>query len=135
MPFAVYIAAPWADKADIPAIAKQLTARGHKITHKWWDYPDIPEDGKADSYLKDCALNDLAGVYDAEVLLLINSKKSEGKAVEQGVAICQGIPIIAVGVRGAASKNVFHYIDNYIWVKDLADALEVLDDRKGELFA
>jgi hypothetical protein len=69
---------------------------------------------------------DKRGVKMADVLLLINSAKSEGKAVEQGLAIAYGIPIIAVGVRGVLSKNVFHYLDDYTWTQSVDDALKVM---------
>lgn len=39
----LYLAAPWKDKEQMTAIAKQFEDVGHIITHKWWEIEDIPE--------------------------------------------------------------------------------------------
>lgn len=124
----VYIAAPWAARDDIWDIARQVEKAGHEITHKWWTYPDAPEDGSKDTndYLRGCGDADIKGVKSADAVLLINSMKSEGKAVEQGIAIALNKPIIAVGVRGELSKNVFHHTNHYTWVATVADGIKTL---------
>ncbi len=124
----IYLAAPWVDREQMPAIADELEARGHKITHPWWtvevDDMDVPAHKK-------CAQQDVAGVFHADAVLLINSKKSEGKSVEQGIAIALGRPIVAVGKLGEHSQNVFHYLDDYHWVDSLSEAYRVID-RLGD---
>lgn len=111
----VYIAAPWISRAEMPAIAEKIEGYGHKITHRWWEIEDVPEADRTAKILKEQALKDVEGVVNADVVVLINSGKSEGKATESGIAIAAGKPIIAVGERGAFSKNVFHYLDNFYW--------------------
>jgi hypothetical protein len=74
---------------------------------------------------------DWADVLDSDVLLLLNLEKSEGKAVEQGIALQAGIPIIAVG---DTYSNVFQHLENledphrkgghYTWVPTLSKAME-----------
>lgn len=123
----VYIAAPWVDRANMPEISQRLEARGHLITHKWWEAEDTPEGVRADSVLRQQAINDVAGVKNADIVLVINTAKSEGKSLEQGIAIADNKPIIIVGKLGEHSKNVFHYLDNYRWVYTVDHALEILD--------
>lgn len=119
----IYIAAPWIDREQLPAIASQFEAQGHTITWKWWQTDDIAEGSSNEAKLEEQALHDLNGVLEAEALVLLNTKKSEGKAVEQGIAIANGTPIIAVGERGIESKNVFHYLSVYTWVPTIEEAL------------
>ena len=122
----VYIAAPWRDKTKMPEIARQVEAAGHTITHKWWLVEDVPEDTRSMEDSKEQALDDVYGVMSADLMILINSAKSEGKSLEQGVAIADGKDIIAVGKLGEFSKNVFHYLENYHWVDTLQEGLEWL---------
>jgi nucleoside 2-deoxyribosyltransferase len=125
----IYIAAPWKDKALMPEIAAKFEAAGHKITWKWWATDDIAEGNRNEDALQTQALNDVNGVLDADVLVLINTAKSEGKAVEQGIAIASGIPIIAVGKRGdGTSLNVFHYLSVYDWTEDVEGAIVLLEE-------
>ena len=116
----IYLAAPWDHKDEMPEIAEKLEAQGWTITRKWWQDDE-------ESKPLECATEDRNGVYNADCLLLINSKKSEGKAVEQGIAIARGIPIIAVGVKGEHAKNVFHHLPIYYWTEKLDTAIQILD--------
>lgn len=84
----------------------------------------MPLSERTAPYLKEQGEKDTQGVIDADVMVLLNSAKSEGKAVEQGIAIAMCIPIIAIGERGAQSNNVFHYMDDYTWVPTAEAAIE-----------
>jgi nucleoside 2-deoxyribosyltransferase len=55
------------------------------------------------SIIRDQAYQDIADVRRADVLVVLNLQKSEGKAVETGIAIAAGIPVISVGPR----SNIF----------------------------
>jgi nucleoside 2-deoxyribosyltransferase len=119
----IYIAAPWVHKDRMPEIAAKFEAQGHLVTHKWWEvegtgpYSDDEREHFADA--------DRDGVLGADILVLINSAKSEGKATEQGMAIAAGIPIVAVGKLGdQETKNIFHYLtDCYHWVETVEEAV------------
>lgn len=119
----LYLAAPWADRAQMGAISTQFEQAGHRITHKWWECEDVPEDQKNDALHRWHATLDRDGVLRADRLILINTSKSEGKAVEQGIAMTANIPIIAVGKLGGISKNVFHYLPDYTWVDYVEEAV------------
>jgi nucleoside 2-deoxyribosyltransferase len=125
----IYIAAPWVDRELAIKLAERLEAKGHTITHKWWEFENKNEGQHLESYLeayshdylRSCAIDDVNGVKNADKVVLLDTKKSEGKAVEQGIAIALGIPIIAVGRIGSQSMNVFHHLDNYTWVNDATE--------------
>lgn len=124
----IYLAGPWAHRADMPAIAEKFKAAGHEITWEWWETPDIPEGANKDAELRAQALNDKRGVETAQLLVLINSAKSEGKATEQGLAIAARKLIIAVGKLGdGTAKNVFHYLPNYHWVDTVDEAVNKIE--------
>lgn len=131
----IYIAAPFIEKDKMPEIASRLEAMGNTVTHRWWDVEGVPNEDEKCS-VEDCRKHaelDRKGVEEAELVLLVNSTKSEGKAVEQGIAIANNIPIIAVGKLGEHSKNVFHYMNLYHWVDDLEKAYTVIEFIKGVL--
>lgn len=122
----LYIAGPWIERNKMPAIAKQFEDAGHRITWKWWETEDIKETEDKAHELQMQAINDYMGVCNAERLILVNSVKSEGKAVEQGLALAQHKTIIAIGQRGVVSLNVFHYLPAYTWVDTVEEAIKCL---------
>lgn len=122
----IYIAAPWADKDQMPRIAAAFEAAGQEITHKWWEVENLPEAERSPELLRNQADSDVQGVVDAKVLVLLNTSKSEGKATEQGIAIGLDKPIVAVGKLGALSQNVFHYLPRYHWVDDIPSAIQAV---------
>jgi nucleoside 2-deoxyribosyltransferase len=127
----VYLAAPWIDKGVMEERAGLFEKAGYSITHKWWNY-DGDELEEKDEFLETCARQDWQGVLDADAVVVFNTSKSEGKAVEQGIALASHIPIIVIGKRGEVSKNVFHYLDScYWWVPTVEAAIESMQEVTG----
>ena len=132
----IYVAAPWIARAEAKEFANVLHEIGYEITMNWWDYESEARGLEKDTenyakFLHMCATKDLRGVRTADAVVLMNSSKSEGKAVEQGIAIALGIPIIAIGKLGEHSQNVFHYLPLYHWVANQKDALYKLKEVLG----
>jgi len=98
--------------------AQRFEEAGLVITHPWWNL-----EGKEDDpvYLCQCAEYDVLGVVSAHVLVVLNTQKSEGKAVEQGIAIAMGIPIVLIGEK----SNIFHHLNIY-QVHDIDGAIEMV---------
>lgn len=126
----IYVAAPWTARKDAKAFAKTLVDFGYTITHNWWDYEGENQDTESHEFLCRCAMQDMNGVAKADVVVVLNSAKSEGKAVEQGLAIAFNKPIIIIGELGSVSSNVFHYLPCYTWVADYEDALDKLKELR-----
>ncbi len=122
----IYLAGPWVHRGDMLGIASSIESLGHSITWKWWETEEVKEGTGRDDFLKGQALSDLNGVRSADLVVVINSAKSEGKSFEQGVAIALGKPIIIVGNRGTVSANVFHYLPQFRWVETIDGMLETL---------
>lgn len=127
----IYIAAPWKDRELMPTIGDQFERASFVITHKWWLTEDIPEAERSTSLLAEQAQKDYEGVRDANLLILLNTAKSEGKAVEQGIAIALQKKVIAIGKRGdGTSSNVFHYLPNYYWYGTIEEYLDTTATMK-----
>lgn len=120
----VYLAAPWVEKELARAVAPVIEAAGHTITEKWWEHPEVegyPIQGD-DAELCEQAGKDLHGVLSADAVIVLNPRASEGKAVEQGIAIAMCTPIVVVGKR----SNIFHYLPGVRFADSVTEALEML---------
>lgn len=124
----IYVAAPWTHKAEAKAVAEQLEAAGHTITKRWWEHREVPgyltDDTSNDEELRQQAIEDVDGVIEAHVFVLLNLAKSEGKAVETGVALLQNLPVFVLYGR----SNLFHYYPGVYVVNTVADILAVIGD-------
>lgn len=124
MALRVYVAAPWVRKADAIAAGKVLEANGFEVTSRWFHHEGDPQDfagtkSSLDS-IRQQAFEDLQDVQRAEVLIVLNLEKSEGKAVETGYALALGNSIISVGPR----SNIFQTLGTE--VATLSDAIIAL---------
>jgi len=119
----VYLAAPWADRELMFERAAKFDMTGAlEITHRWWF--DTVEGGYSAPVeeLAVFAQRDFEGAATADVVVVFQTGLSEGKAVEQGIALALGIPIISVG-KLREVRNIFHYLPEYTWVDNIEDAI------------
>lgn len=129
----IYLAAPWIDRNFMKEFAQMFEQAGFTITHKWWLTEPMGEGTGKEEILKSYAIKDRQGVLDCDILVVLNTSKSEGKAVEQGIAMEHNKPIIAIGKLGdGTSVNVFHYLDCYTWVPTVDKAIEELNARRSK---
>lgn len=107
----IYIAAPWVRRPEAIAIGQQFIDAGHELTSRWFYHETSPGGDPNDPTgstspvmaIIGQAVEDIADVRRADVLVVLNLEKSEGKAVETGIAIAAKIPVISVGRR----SNIF----------------------------
>jgi nucleoside 2-deoxyribosyltransferase len=118
-PLYIYLAAPWSFRHRARVVASLLRAEGHTITSHWHD---IEADTKDPETLQMEAMHDLSDIDEADILVLLNTETSEGKAVEFGYALAQGLLLMVVGER----SNVFHYLPEVVVVPDLPAAIEAM---------
>lgn len=100
----IYVAGPWVRRPEIREIAKQFEAAGHEVTSRWlYEHEGDPNDASGSSspvdYIRFQAREDVYDVRRSQAFVIINLQKSEGKAVELGVALSAGIPVYSVGPR------------------------------------
>jgi hypothetical protein len=132
----VYLAGPWVARGAMPSIARQLESEGHAITERWWEKeePGNVGSGRLDdkryldehpeliTYFEERAVADFIGVVNADALVVWNSDKSEGKAVETGIALAHKAAVVVIGKR----TNVFHHLPGVHVVDTVDDALALL---------
>jgi hypothetical protein len=119
----VYVAAPWDDRIVAGDFAVTLRHMGFEITRYWWDV-ECDEDDY--TLLGEHAVEDIYAVEDADAFVLLQTSKSEGKAVEMGVALASGIPVIAV-LFGKTLSNIFQHHPGVLVVNKLDDAMAALE--------
>lgn len=123
----VYIAAPWVRRPEAIAVGEQFKAAGHELTCRWFHHETDgdPNDSTGvtcnAASIRYQANEDIVDVRKADVLVVLNLQKSEGKAVETGIAIAAGIPVVSVGPR----SNIFQSLGHE--VADVAAALAMLE--------
>lgn len=122
----IYVAAPWVRREEAQRVAEQLQSRGYRITHDWWAHEAGDEDT---TELARLARLDLLATLNCDLFILLNLEKSEGKAVESGLALSRFFSsalyvrnqpqMFGVGTRGS---NIFQHLPQWRWFDDV-DAL------------
>ena len=111
----VYIAAPWIRGGEANKLKKVLTAKGYYITAGWlqrsrknldqnYDYNKDPAYKKVECCVE--AERDIQDIERSDVVVVLNGYKSEGKVVEQGLALAMKIPIIIFGPKTNIFQNL-----------------------------
>lgn len=116
----VYIAGPWVKRDEVAAIATSLKTAGFVIAREWW----LHEAGDTETdKLRAQAEADFDAVMQADVVLLVNSAPSAGKAFEMGVAAMCCIPIVGLGTPAGC---IFYHLDDFTWVATVEEAIKEL---------
>lgn len=125
----VYVAAPWVRKTDAINAGKVLETEGFEVTSRWFFHEGDPTDSTGikcdDGAIIAQALEDIEDVLSADVVLILQLEKSEGKAVETGIAIANDIPFIVVGDR----SNIFQTLSEGLF-PTLEDAIGFLNTKR-----
>lgn len=122
---AVYVAAPWDERHGLAILAEQkIVAAGFDSTSRWIHYHGEEEPDPI--LLAREAIEDREDIRRADALLLINSQKrgheTSGKAVETGIAIELGIPVVVVGKW----SNLFHFFPGVYLTDTVEEAIPIL---------
>lgn len=109
----IYLAAPWVQRDAARETSIAFEVAGHEITEKWWDHVEVDlDDPENHPELERQALKDVLGVASADLIVVLQLEKSEGKAVETGLGLALGKPVLVVGPRG----NLFHFLTDFVEV-------------------
>lgn len=115
----IYLAAPWSSRDLAGDWARGLRDLGYTIVSTWHDAPPEMNEPDAptretvygplsDKALQAIAVRDMSELNTADVLVLLDTGVSEGKATEFGVALTLGIPRIVVVFPGVPLTNGFY---------------------------
>lgn len=125
----IYLAGPWACRGDMPELAERIEEAGHTITHRWWHCDAEGNGSENKEFLEQCAKDDVEGVRTCDIVVCINNAPSEGKVVEQGLAIAYEKPIILVTPSKKPANNIFHSLHHYYHVKTLNEAIKAIKEQ------
>lgn len=120
IPRTIYLAAPWAHKAEARIARMALQDAGHTVTSDWIDQHD---DTANPVDLAEQAIHDFHQVRKADILVILNLAKSEGKATELGVALASGKPVFLVGPR---TINIFYHMPAVHQVDTVQEVIDAL---------
>lgn len=121
----VYLAAPWRQQARARRVAEFFESAGMEITSSWLSHApggDSAGTGVPVRELQEQAHRDISDILRSDYMIVLNYEKSEGKAVETGIALQAGITVVSVGPR----SNIFQTLTHQV-----ADADEALAYVKG----
>lgn len=120
----IYLAGPWVRRAEVRIARNVFVQSGITVGSRWIDFDAGSVNEYDPSVQAREALNDWEDLHEAEALVLLNLEKSEGKAVETGIALTRGIPVIVIGQR----TNVFHHLPQVHIVETIGDAIARLHE-------
>jgi hypothetical protein len=123
----IYVASKFENKQAVRVAQRMLVANGHEITFDWTvhDSTLIPL-AERERYLKECAMNDLHGVIEADAILLLCHPNMKGAYVELGAALAMGRRILVVAPDLTSTNIFFHLpcVEVYDTVENAVRALE-----------
>lgn len=130
----VYVASPYEDRGTAAAMATILEGDGHKITRKWWLF-EGGDENFTPQQLQDIAREDALGVLVCDVLVVLNTRKSEGKAVEQGLALGRRLvgskPRIMIIGDKTKRGNIFQRMAQFEWFENIEQVGLALRKMEG----
>lgn len=105
----IYVAAKFEEGPLAHETMEKLKSMGHLITHDWTKENDSGLSGaELAKYRNKCAMADVNGVRDADLLFLINHPNGKGMFTELGIALAHKKPVIVVDRSKA--NNIFLHI-------------------------
>lgn len=115
----VYLAAPWARKPSAIMAKRFLQFYGIDVVSTWTEQADTDDPVE----MRRNAMSDRDELYRADVLVLLNLQKSDGKATEMGMALGLEKPVIVVGGR---EGNIFYWLPEPRHVPHMGAAVDLL---------
>ncbi len=128
-----YIATKFQNRLGFEIARALLELSGHEITHDWTQESDEGlEEPVRTLYRQHCAINDMMGVQEADVVILLPTEaKMAGAFVELGIALALNKRVLIVdGFREEVQPNIFYflpqcYVEHY---PTIAEAVAALSD-------
>lgn len=119
----IYVAAKFDRKEEVRQLYKEVEARGHRITADWTTHKPIKPYADNPDIARQYAIEDINGVLEADIFVLLIGPCSTGVYTELGAAIhsqtSTGKPLIyVVGENPGASMFFFHPSVEYLKTKD-----------------
>lgn len=124
----VYVAGRTTDTERVNVLQEQLRKRGHTITYDWTrNVAEVVADPALynPGYALGCAEQDWDGVNTADVMIALCARGWLGTAIEIGIALQAGVPIVMVG--NPERDCVFFYLPAVYGCKEVEDAIDTAE--------
>jgi hypothetical protein len=123
---AIYVAAKFEDAKLARYVMDVLEAEGYDITHDWTDESVEGLSGtEVSDVLQSAAVADIAGVQNADAVVLVHHEKLWGACWEAGAALGLDKPVIAIGAPQTPNR-IFYWHPDVLHVPHLDGALALL---------
>lgn len=109
----IYIAAKFTIKEEVRKLFKLFEERGHEIHSDWTLHKTISPYEENQELARQYSIEDLSGVKESDVFILLSDENGRGMYVELGVAILSNMQrerprIFIVGKKNNNSLFYFH---------------------------
>lgn len=126
----VYVATRTSRKEEVREIYKKLIEMGHEITEDWTKHKSIKPYIKNQKMASKYAVEDINGVLDADVFILLCDEGGTGMFVEMGTAITMNLiskktKVYVVGKYN--DRSIFFFHPSVIRKDTIEEVLEELD--------
>ena len=125
-----YIAARWSLKQKVRAIHKSLKRIGHEVVGDWTLHKPIKPYDQNKILSKQYSIEDIQGVRDCDIFLLLSSENGTGMYIELGAAILShlehGKPKIYI-IGNYNSRSMFYFHPSVNRRKNLDEVLNEID--------
>lgn len=110
----IYIASRFDKRDEVKKLQKILIEKGHEIVGDWTDHEPIKPYDKNQDAAKEYAADDINGVKNSDIFIILSDKAGTGMYVELGAAIASKIligkpEIYVVGDHNSRSMFYFHH--------------------------
>jgi diphthamide synthase subunit DPH2 len=126
----IYVAASFQLKERVKELYNTLQERGHEITVDWTAHKPVEPFDQNEALSREYSVEDIEGVADSDVFILLSDVHGKGMYVELGAAIIShlrhGKPIIyVVGERNAEVMFYFHpSVNRRETIEDILDEID-----------
>lgn len=128
----VYVAGRFQSYAKVRSCIDAVHGLGCRVTYDWTRTPEFDADGhplnsdgaQPKTLLQQYAANDIQGVREAEVFIMLADDSLAGAYIEMGIALERGIPIIVVAPE---RWTIFLECPTVAVAPSLAAALQLLE--------
>jgi nucleoside 2-deoxyribosyltransferase len=103
-----YIASSFDYKEEVKKIVQFLKEHSHSITTDWTNHKPLKPYSKNKELSKEYVIEDIKGVEECDVFILLSDKKGSGMYIELGVAMELKKNIFVVGKQNESSMFFFH---------------------------
>ncbi len=108
----VYVASAFGNKSEVKLVQNKLIEMGYVLSHDWSNNTFDGLEGQAlEDYRERCSDEDVLGVFNSDLLFMIQHGDGCASQSEMGMAIAWGKPVIII--HSDRKQNIFAHLKSY----------------------